>query len=153
MQQPSFEDQRELHSIEDNESDSVIIRNHKYSIRWIRGFTRHKISQVYLKTGNDYEQSCMAAALMILNGYWKIKFFYWIVWRWFYYILQYGEEELTDLLALGKKKVPLDDYFANTILLAGLTDTNKMMTKKEIATILREQNTDQHLKSQKNTAG
>jgi hypothetical protein len=106
------------------------------------------------KDGNDdIKQSCHVCSLNGVNGYWAIKIRYWFLWRWFYYVKQYGEEELTDLLALGKKKVPLDEYFTNTILLTALKDTSMMMKKTEVATILQEQNTEQPLKSQKNTAG
>ena len=90
---------------------------------------------------------------MVLNGFWKIKFMYWIVWRFFYYIKQYTENELTELLEMGKKKVPLDAYYANIISLTELKVTSMMMKKKEVASSLAVQNTEQPLKSEKNTDG
>lgn len=39
-----------------------------------------------------------------LNGYWKIKFLYPFLWRWFFYIKQYGDHELMKVIAVGKKK-------------------------------------------------
>lgn len=146
IQQPNIDEEHNLNSVTDNKADVAIVRNSKYKVKWLYGLTRHRISNIVLEDGNDYTQSCKCAALIVLNGFWKIKLFYWIKWRWFYYIKQYNEHDLTDLFALAKKKVPVDDYFANTILLIGLKDTNMMMKKTEVATILAGQNTEQPLK-------
>ena len=151
--QPSEEVQKELKSIEDNMPDYAMVRGRRFRIKWMLGFTRSEITKVILKEGNDEKQSCQCAALMVLNGYWSIKLWYWFKWRWFYYIKQYGEEELMELLTLGKKKVPLDEYFSNTILLTALKDTSMMMKKREVATTLQGLNTEQPLKSQKSTLG
>mgnify|MGYP000113932552 FL=1 len=43
------------------------------------------------------------AAAIVLNGYWKILFFYWFLWRWFFYVMQYSDEELLPLIETGKK--------------------------------------------------
>ena len=151
--QPSTEAQNELKSVEENTPDYAMVRGHRFKIKWMLGFTRSEITKVILKEGNDEKQSCQCAALMVLNGYWAIKLWYWLKWRWFYYIKQYGEEELTELLALGKKKVPLDAYYANIISLTELKVTSMMMKKKEVASSLAVQNTEQPLKSEKNTDG
>ena len=142
IQQPNLEEQRTLESIIDNKSDIVIVKNKKYKIKWLYAKTRQKITSIVLQEGHDDTQSCKCAAAITLNGFWKLKLFYWIRWRWFYYIKQYGEQELTSLFATAKKKVPVDDYYANTILLTGLKDTNMMMKKTEVATILAAQNTE-----------
>lgn len=153
IKQPNIDEQKVLDGVIEDIPEYASIRGHKYKVKCLKGGTRRRITEVVLKDGNDDMQSCMCSALIILNGYWAIKMKYWFLWRWFYYVKQYGEEELTEILALGKKKVPLDEYFANTILLTGLKDTSMMMKKTEVATILAAQNTEQPLKSQKNTAG
>ena len=143
---PNIGDELELKSIENNYPDFVEVRGKKYSIKWMLNFTRSKITEVILSKNNDDKQSCMCAALMVLNSFWSIKLWYWLTWRWFYYVKQYTERELTDLLVLGKKKVPLNSYYENTILLIGLKDTSMMMKKTEVATRLQELNTEQPLK-------
>lgn len=145
--------QRDERAIIKNKTDYVCIRKKRYGIKWLKNYTRSRISDVVLANGNDDKQSCMVAALMTLNGFWAIKFLYGIRWRWFYYIRQYGEEELTDLIETGKKKVPADAYFTNTILAIGLKDTSMTMKKTEVATFLQGQNMEQLLKSPKNTVG
>lgn len=143
---PNIDDELELKSVENNYPDFVEVRGKKYSVKWMLNFTRSKITEVILSKNNDDKQSCMCAALMVLNSFWSIKLWYWLTWRWFYYVKQYTERELTDLLVLGKKKVPLNSYYENTILLIGLKDTNMMMKKTEVATRLQELNTEQPLK-------
>lgn len=91
-----------IRSVENDLPENVYVRGRIYKIKWMKNFTREHITDTILKEGNDDKQSCMCAALMVLNGFWKIKFMYWIVWR-FYYIKQYTENELTELLEMGKK--------------------------------------------------
>jgi hypothetical protein len=146
IKQPTEEIQRELQSEIHDDSDYALVRRKHYRIKWLKGGTRDKITNVILEEGNDIKQSCQCAALMVLNGFWAIKFRYWFLWRWFYYVRQYGEEELTDLLALGKKKVPQEQYYTNTILLTALKDTSMMMKKTEVASFLQEQHTGQPTK-------
>lgn len=153
LQQPSTEEQIQEKSLTENRYDYAEIRGHKYKIRWMKGTTRSKITDVILTQGNDNKQSCQCAALMILNEFWAIKLKYWFLWRWFYYVKQYGEEELTGLLAIGKKKVPQVQYFTNTILLAELKDTNETMKKTEVATFLQERSSGQPSTLPKNIAG
>ena len=153
LKQPDIEEQRELRSVENDLPENLYVRGRIYKIKWMKKFTREHITDTILKEGNDDKQSCMCAALMVLNGFWKIKFMYWIVWRFFYYIKQYTENELTELLEMGKKKVPLDAYYANIISLTELKVTSMMMKKKEVASSLAVQNTEQPLKSEKNTDG
>ena len=144
--QPTLEQQAELNSISENLPDYATVRGKRYRVKWLKNGTRCRITSVILGQGNDEKQTCMAAALIVLNGYWSIKLRYWFLWRWFYYVKQYGEEELTDLISLGKKKVPLDQYYTNTILLTALKDTSMMMKKTEVATTLQEQSSDHPLK-------
>ena len=143
LQQPTLEEQIEESSIVDNRFSVAKARGHKYKIKYLKAGTRHKITNIVNSKGNDDKQSCMCAALIVLNGFWKIKLFYHFLWRWFYYIKEYGEEELTDILATGKKKVPMNEYYVNTILLTALRDTSMTMKKTEVATSLAAQNTEQ----------
>lgn len=144
IEQPDIESERLLEGMIDNSVDYVSAEGHKhrYAIRWLKGFTRHKMTEVILGEDNDDKCSCMMAALIILNDFWKIKLFYPIYWRWLYYVRQFGEEELVPILLMGKKKVPLNAYATNITLMIGLKDTIMMMRKKEMTSILREQSTE-----------
>lgn len=49
-----------------------------------------------------------------------------------YYVAQYDESELTEVVTEGKKKVDAESYYLNTILLTGMKDTIMQMTRKEV---------------------
>lgn len=71
------------------------------------------------------------AAYFVLNSYWKIKLFHWIVWRWYAFIWQLTETQLTEILEVAKKKIPLMSFYKNIILTMDMrTDTLKMTTKE-----------------------
>ena len=151
--EPSIEAQNELNSILENLPDYVNIRKKTYKIKWLHPITIRKINKIVLKEGNDDKASHQTAACIILNSLFKLKFAYPILWRWFYYVKQYTEADLTEVIAVGKKKIPLQSYYVNTILMTGMMDTAMTMTKKEVSSIRQEQGMAQRGTSQKNTAG
>jgi len=151
--QPNKEAQNELNSIIENLPDFAKIRKRIYKIKWLHPITIRKINQIILKEGNDDRASHQTAACIILNNIFKLKFIYPILWRWYYYVKQYTEADFTEVIATGKKKIPLQSYYVNTILMTDMTDTMMTMTKKEVYSIRHGQGTAQHGTSQKNTAG
>lgn len=129
--QPTIEEERLLNSVVEDEVSRVDVRGTTYKLKYMRNATIRKITDVMLKDGDDSKVSSKCAALMVLNGYFKIKFFYWFLWRWFYYVKQYLEIELHPLIDEGKKKVRAEDYYINTIFLIGMKDTMIAMTREE----------------------
>ena len=112
---PTPEDERLLNDVLEDSVDYVEVRGKKYGISWLKRGTIRKFTSTMQKSGNDDKISCQCAAAIILNGYWKIKFFYPFLWRWFFYIKQYGDHELMKVIAVGKKKIPVEDYLTATI--------------------------------------
>ena len=123
IEQPSFDAQQLYLALISNEADEVeILRTKKrYKIRWLKNGQIEKLSRLLMckkdahkQTGiealdevlGDTKLACKAAAVIILDGYWKLKFRYWLLWRWFYYIRQYDNIQLDPILEMGKKKVP-----------------------------------------------
>lgn len=159
VEQPSQAQQRELKSIiEDTPTKVGILRTKKtYNIYWLKPGTICKLSDLLIhkgKTDNDDEDiddnvlgiikqdtklACKAAAAMVLNGYWAIRFKWWFLWRWFYYVRQYDGIQLQPLLDVGKKKVPLMPFYGTTTLLIGVKDTLLQMRTTEVERILQEQ--------------
>ena len=123
---PKPEDEKLLNDVMEDSVDYVEVRGKKYGISWLKRGTIRKFTSTMQKSGNDDKISCQCAAAIILNGYWKIKFFYPFLWRWFFYIKQYGDHELMKVIAVGKKKIPVEDYLTATIYLTAMKDT--MMT-------------------------
>ena len=77
------------------------------------------------------QHKCLAAAR--LNGYFKIKLFWSILWRWYAYVRAYTDIELTQAVSLIKKKadVAMAVYSINTTLLIGMRETIMKMNREE----------------------
>lgn len=140
LKQPTLDSERLLDEILGDSVELVSMRGHKktYPVRWMKPGTMRKLTHIMLAKDNDPKVSCMSAALIILNDFWKIKFFYPILWRWFFYIRQYTDDELFPIIAAGKKKVPAKNFFMNITLLTEMKDTIMIMKKEEAITSLHE---------------
>lgn len=156
IEQPSIDAQQIYLSLISNDAEEVgILRTKKkYKIRWLKNGQLEKLSRLLLHkktidetttTGSevmdaileDNKLACKAAAIIILDGYWKIKFRYWWLWRWFYYIRQYDNIQLHEILEVGKKKVPLNQFYATIMSLTEAKDSLMRMRAKEVETTLR----------------
>ena len=172
IEQPSLDAQLLYQSIANNDADEVeILRTRKkYKIRWLKNGQLVKLGRLLLHnkseigdktTGNatldeiieDSKLACKAAAIFTLDGYWKIKFRYWFRWRWFYYIKQYDNIQLADLLEMGKKKVPLIQFFKT---ITSMTEAKGMlmnMREAEAEAILLGRDTAQRSQTESSGSG
>lgn len=169
IRQPNIEQQREYVSLRDNSATVVHIRKKKYRLKWAKNGQISKLSKLLLagttkdeaptteEIFKDIEQSsklsCKATAVYILDGYWRLKFKYWFLWRWFYYVRQYDDEDLREVLEVGKKKVPLQQFCVTIMSLTEAKDTLMMMRTREAERILRELSTAQPSQEQKSGSG
>ena len=159
IEQPSIDIQQLYLELISNDAEEVeILRTKKkYKIRWLKNGQLEKLTRLLLHkrtvgekmtTGSevldavleDCKLTCKAAAIIILDGYWKLKLRYWFLWRWFYYIRQYDDMQLIKILEVGKKKVPLKQFYATITSLTEAKDTLMRMTTKEVEVILQGQN-------------
>lgn len=148
VSEPNEEDVQELESLLSNADDIVELRGKSVKIGWIRRGTLRKISSVMnSKSVSEDKITCMCAAAAVLNGYWKIKFFWGWLWRYYYYFKQYSDAELTPILAIVKKKVPQIEYCVATILLTEAKGSMMAMTRQEVEAIRAAQITAQAGKS------
>jgi len=157
IEQPSVGSQREYASIVDNTPTVVrILRTRKkYKIRWLKNGQIERLSRLLIRKGKtdnedgkhdnpldaiktDGKIACKAAAIYILDGYWKLKLRYWYLWRWFYYIRQYDNIQLQGILDEGKKKVPLMGFLMTITSLTGARATLMNMRMEEAEHILQE---------------
>ena len=171
VEQPSAKVQRSYASIRDNDATVVGIlgTKKKYKIRWMKNGQIDRLSRLLIrKSATDEEDgtrdnpldavledsklACRAAAIIILDGYWKLKFRYWYLWRWFYYVRQYDNVQLQDLLDEGKKKVPLAPFLMTTISLTGARATLMNMRTEEAERILREHAMEQQEETEKHAS-
>ena len=136
---PSRQDEQLLDSVITNSPTIVTVRGRKFSIRWMRAATIRKVTEIMNRDGNDDRATCQCVAAFVLNDFWKMKFFWWILWRWMFYVRQYGDGELQPVIEEAKKKIPLREYLEATMYLTAMKDTMMQMTKKEANNILQEQ--------------
>lgn len=168
IEQPSVEAQRTYASIRDNDATivSILGTKKKYKIRWLKNGQTDKLSRLLIRKGDtdnedadkdnplnaiidDSKLACKAAAIYILDGYWKLKLRYWFLWRWFYYVRQYDNVQLQALLDEGKKKVPLTQFLMTTMSLTGARATLMNMRTEEAEHILQELATEQQEATEK----
>ena len=172
VEQPSYDAQQIYLSLINNDADEVeILRTKKkYKIRWLKNGQLEKLTRLLLHkksideqktTGSEvfdeiYEDTklaCKAAAIIVLDGYWKLKFRYWYLWRWFYYVRQYDNIQLQKILEVGKKKVPLNQFYATIMSLTEAKDTLMRMRAKEVESILHAQNMAQPSQTESKGSG
>ena len=172
INQPSLDSQKNYVSLRDNDATIVSVygTKKKYKIRWLKNGQIDKLSRLLIRKGdtddkdkeqdspldaviNDSRLACKAAAIYILDGYWKLKFRYWFLWRWFYYIRQYDNVQLQPILEEGKKKVPLTQFLLTTMSLTGVRDTLMSMRTEEAERILQELASAQRQEMEKNDNG
>lgn len=168
VEQPSIDAQQLYLSLISNDAEEVeILRtNKKYKVRWLKNGQLQKLTRLLLHkksvdsdktTGSDVmdailednKLACKAAAIILLDGFWKIKFRYWYLWRWFYYIRQYDNIQLMPILEVGKKKVPLKQFYGTITSLTEAKDTLMRMTAREVELILQGQSLVERLQQQK----
>lgn len=157
ISQPTDEEQRDYVSLRDNDATIVRILGTKktYKLRWVKKGQLVKLSRLLVHKGDtdnadkeiedvlnmiiaDSKLACKASAIYILDGYWKLLFLYPFLWRWFYYVKQYDDIQLKDLLEEGKKKVRQTEFFIVTMSLIGAKATLMTMTTKEAERTLQE---------------
>lgn len=159
IEQPTLDAQQLYLALINNDAEEVeILRTKKkYKIRWLKNGQLEKLTRLLLhkktidentSTGSDVmdailedsKLACKAAAIIILDGYWKLKFRYWYLWRWFYYVRQYDNIQLDKILEVGKKKVPQMQFFRTIMSLTEARDSLMRMRAKEVEVTLQELN-------------
>lgn len=135
IEQPADEYRRLLDSVIQAEPEEFEFCGKTRKMGWLHKGTIRRISHVSQKEESPYKQHCKICALMLLNNIWKIRAFYWLLWRWWYYVKDLDEVDILKVMDAGKKKVQREAFFLNTMLLTAMTDLMMTMTKKEAASI------------------
>lgn len=140
LQDPSQEAEKELRDIVRNEKTSIEVRGTKFNIGGIYNDTLDWITDILTYEKDDKRITAKCAAAAWLNGYFRLRLFWWAVWRWFYYVKQYTDTELQPIIAECKKKADSDQfmYYLNIISLTDVKTTAMTRTMKEAKPILPE---------------
>jgi len=148
MKQPTLEQRKEYMDIVDDAVTIVPIKGTKRTvrIRWIKPYTMERITKIWierdlasarLESGADVLKDLAKepyfafkeAALMVLNHDIKIRLFYGLYWRWLAH--KYSEEQILDIVAVGKKKLPLSAHYGILAYSLDMRTDWVTMTRKE----------------------
>lgn len=149
IKEPSLEDEKLLNEIIENNPDKLKALGKEWNIGYLKAGTKRKITNILMNEKQEDKVTSKCTAALLLNGYFKLFFFYWFLWRWIYYIKQYGDDELLPIIEYCKKKVDVENYCIATIYLTEMRDTIMTMTREEVRHFLQERRGVQHGASEK----
>lgn len=136
--QPDFDLQAKLDELYEATPEEVTFRGKKVKIGWLKNYTMRRFSHVMAKEENIEKRHAKLVAIVLLNNMWLIKPFYWILWRWYYYVIDLNVVEVLKVLDVAKKKVQQEPFYLAIILSTGMTDLMMTMTSKEARRIQAE---------------
>jgi hypothetical protein len=135
IEQPDNQLQDLLDSVLAEEPTEFTFRGKKHMMGWLKKGAVRKFSHVIMKEKNEGKRNAKIAAILLLNNIWKIRFTYWLLWRYYYYIIDLDDAEVLRVVEIAKKKMPSTPSTLITILATAMTDLMMTMTKKEVQAI------------------
>jgi hypothetical protein len=129
--QPDFDLQAKLDELYEATPEEITFRGRKVKIGWLRNYTMRRFSHVMAKEDNIEKRHAKLVAIVLLNNMWLIVPFYWMLWRWYYYIVDLNVVEVLKVLDAAKKKIQQEPFYLAIILSTGMTDLMMTMTSQE----------------------
>lgn len=145
IEQPNVELQEVLDDILNETPTEYTFRGKKRMLGWLHKGTTRKFTHIELKENNEWKKRIKQCAVVQLNNVWKIRFFYWLLWRYYYYIIDLDVWEVLGVLNVAKKKIQSAVFQLTTILATAMTDAMMTMTKAEAGHIQAEQAGEERL--------
>lgn len=145
IEQPNIELQEVLDDILNETPTEYTFRGKKRMLGWLHKGTTRKFTHIELKEKNEWRKRIKQCAVVQLNNVWKIRFFYWLLWRYYYYIIDLDVWEVLGVLNVAKKKIQSAAFQLTTILATAMTDAMMTMTKAEAEHIQAEQAGEERL--------
>lgn len=145
IDQPNVELQEVLDDILNETPTEYTFRGKKRMLGWLHKGTTRKFTHIELKEKNEWKKRIKQCAVVQLNNVWKIRFFYWLLWRYYYYIIDLDVWEVLGVLNVAKKKIQSAAFQLTTILATAMTDAMMTMTKAEAEHIQAEQAGEERL--------
>lgn len=138
LEQPGAELQMLISSLMEQEPDTVVVAGKKHSITWLKNRTVRKFSHIMLKEKDPWKRNVKVVACVLLNNkcglltWFLLWGWYWIYWRWLFYVRDIDQVEVMGVLDASKKKIQSDPLALATILATGMMDTMMMMARHEV---------------------
>lgn len=144
IEQPQVDLQKLLDDVLSAEPAELVFMGKKHKIGWLHKGTMRKCSSISVNEKDEWKRNVKICVAILLNNVWKIRFAYWFLWRWLYYIKDVDVVEVLNVLDKSKKKIPSNAFSLATILATGMTDLMMSMTKKEAKATQAERAGEQH---------
>ena len=106
IEQPTVDLQEMLDSVIGDTPTEVVFRGKKHRIGWLRKGTMRRCTHIKMKEKNEWKRNVKICVCILLNNIWKIRSFYWLYWRWLYYVKDVDVVEVLKVLDVSKKKIP-----------------------------------------------
>ena len=137
VEQPKIELQALLSDLMEQEPETVVVYGHKYRITWLKNRVVRKFSHIMLKEEDPWKRNVKICACILLNRknglltWFLIHCWYWIYWRWLFYVRDIDQVEVMGVLDASKKKIQSEPLALATILATGMMDTMMTMARHE----------------------
>lgn len=138
IEQPTIELQQIIDSIMEAKPEDVVVNGKKYSIGWLHNGTTRKFSHIMLTEEDPWKRNVKVVACVLLNHRYGIvtwlllHLWYWIYWRWLFYVVDIDQVDVLGVLDASKKKIQSEPLAIATILATGAMDTMMTMTRHEL---------------------
>ena len=137
IEQPGVELHTLLSALMEQEPETVVVAGSKHSITWLKNHTVRKFSHIMLREQDPWRRNVKVCACVLLNRksglltWFLLWAWYWVYWRWLFYVRDIDQVEVMGVLDASKKKIQSEPLALATILATGMTDTMMMMARHE----------------------
>ena len=137
IEQPSVDIQRMVSDLMEQEPEIVTVRGKKRRITWLKRRTTRKFSHIMLKEEDPWKRNVKCCACVLMNSRhglltaFRLRFCYWLYWRWLYYVRDIDMIDVLGVLDASKKKIQSETLLLATILATATADTIMMMARHE----------------------
>ena len=137
IQQPDERFQALLSDIIEAEPEVVTVNGKKRKIGWLHNGTTRKFSHIMVKEKDPWKRNIKVASCILLNKknglltWFLLHVWYWVYWRWLYYVQDIDQADVVGILEASKKKIQTEPLAVATILATAMTDTMMTMARHE----------------------
>lgn len=137
IEQPSQDLQQLLDDIMEASPETVVVNGKKRKIGWLHNGVTRKFSHIMATEKDPWKRNVKVASCVLLNHRYGLvtclllHLWYWVYWRWQYYVRDMDQVEVAGVLDASKKKIQSGPLAVATILATAAMDTMMMMTKQE----------------------
>jgi len=144
IEQPDLDLQGMLDAVLAETPTEYTFRGKRKKLGWLHNGTTRKFTHIEHSEKDEWKKRVKQCAVVQLNNVWKIRFCYWFLWRYYYYVLDLNVWEVLGVLNVAKKKIQSAALQLTTILATAMTDVMMTMRKTEVSRSQVEQVGEEH---------